>query len=444
MTDTYKVLGQALTGELALDNSTVKETIVYEVPAGTKASVSAIEITNSDVASQTYKVAFVPSADADYATTNINYSVSSIIDVPFVGVGNAVSSMSTNQALYSLDGIDWSFVTLPSNEIWSKVAYGNGKFVALANRSEFSYSSSIAAISSDGVSWTQATIPAGNYSSIVYGSEKFVAITSNGKIYYSEDGLSWSSGPEYSMVSFKYMIHANGKFVIVGGDGMYSSNKVWYSSNGVSWSESTLPNNGSHSAPVYGDGKFLVFYQGMMDGRVQYSTDLLSWQDVSSPQRTISNSLYVDGKFIILAPGSSSYYSSTDGITWTASTVPWDSMAEFRSFSYGNGKFMVVTNSFTTYYHSVDGVSWNSGTLPFNMSFPGISNLSLSSVQSVSSLQEIVPQSLNKHLAIYNKSIASGETHEIKGGVTLSAGDQIRVYSDSAEIITNVYGVEIA
>jgi hypothetical protein len=53
-------------------------------------------------------------------------------------------------------------------------------------------------------------------------------------------------------------------------------------------------------------------------------------------------------------------------------------------------------------------------------------------------------ESLNKHYIIYNKTIASGETHEIKGGVTLSAGDQIRVYSTSNEIITNVYGVEIA
>jgi hypothetical protein len=50
---------------------------------------------------------------------------------------------------------------------------------------------------------------------------------------------------------------------------------------------------------------------------------------------------------------------------------------------------------------------------------------------------------LNKHIVIYDKTIAPGETHEIKGGVTLSEGDQIRVYSDSAEIITNVYGVEI-
>jgi hypothetical protein len=53
-------------------------------------------------------------------------------------------------------------------------------------------------------------------------------------------------------------------------------------------------------------------------------------------------------------------------------------------------------------------------------------------------------ESLNKHYIIYNKTIASGETHEIKGGVTLSAGDQIRVYSTSNEIITNVYGVEIS
>lgn len=51
---------------------------------------------------------------------------------------------------------------------------------------------------------------------------------------------------------------------------------------------------------------------------------------------------------------------------------------------------------------------------------------------------------LKKHIAIYNKTIAPSETHEIKGGVTLAMGDQIRIYSTSNEIIANVYGVEIA
>lgn len=52
--------------------------------------------------------------------------------------------------------------------------------------------------------------------------------------------------------------------------------------------------------------------------------------------------------------------------------------------------------------------------------------------------------STNKHNIIYNKTILSGETHEVKGGVTLSSGDQVRSSSDSSEIVINVYGVEIS
>lgn len=52
--------------------------------------------------------------------------------------------------------------------------------------------------------------------------------------------------------------------------------------------------------------------------------------------------------------------------------------------------------------------------------------------------------SQSKHFAIYNKSIQAGETQEITGGITLSAGDVIRITSSTANLIANVYGGEIS
>jgi hypothetical protein len=48
-----------------------------------------------------------------------------------------------------------------------------------------------------------------------------------------------------------------------------------------------------------------------------------------------------------------------------------------------------------------------------------------------------------KNTAVYDKVIKPGQTHEIKGGITLSSGDQVRVKSVSDEVIFNAYGVEI-
>lgn len=71
---------------------------------------------------------------------------------------------------------DWAQTTLPANERWRSVYYGNGKFVAIAN-------SSIVAYSTDGVTWEQTTIPTNTYwVSVCYGNGKFVAIAYNTNI----------------------------------------------------------------------------------------------------------------------------------------------------------------------------------------------------------------------------------------------------------------------
>ena len=41
-----------------------------------------------------------------------------------------------NIAAYSTDGITWTAATLPSATYWQNVTYGNGKFVVVANNSD--------------------------------------------------------------------------------------------------------------------------------------------------------------------------------------------------------------------------------------------------------------------------------------------------------------------
>ncbi len=424
MTDTYKVLGQALTGDLALDGTTIKETVVYEVPAGTKASVSAIEITNSDTASQTYKIAFVPNADVSTAITSIGYE-SGVIQNIFIATRFAASGA------YSIDGINWTQLALPEERSWYLVTFADGKFVA------FAFGSYEAAYSIDGLTWSLTTqLSYDTVDLVAYGDGKFIVMRSdpNAAFYdYSTDGINWLSttNPLPGYFYKRALTYGNDKFVLIG-----NSNSAAYSTDGITWTLTTIPGNEVYwLSTTYGNNKFVVV--GDSNSAV-YSTDGITWAASTLPSNQYWSSVtYGEGKFVAVALNSDTAAYSTDGITWTASTLP--SVRSWNSVTYGDGKFIVVSG-FGSAAYSSDGITWAEITLPGGVGWTSVSS---GYVDTTQTLQQSIPQSLNKHIAIYNKSIASGETHEIKGGVTLSAGDQIRVYSTSNEIITNVYGVEI-
>jgi uncharacterized protein (DUF697 family) len=416
MTDTYKVLGQALTGDLALDGTTVKETVVYQVPAGTKASVSAIEITNSDVASQTYKVSFVKADEVSTAVVNAPYDV----EIPgFV----AVPDSTTNKAAYSTDGITWTDGNVIGFSLDS-VAYGNGKFVVA------SFGSNESAYSTNGITWTQTTLPSSqNWSGITYGNEKFVIVANNSdQAAYSTDGINWTASTLPSSSSWRHVAYGNNRFVVV----CTSSSESAYSTDGITWT-ATSTGYASFDNLVYGNDKFVaLLYES---SNALYSTDGITWTQINMPSNARWYGLtYGNGKFVAIVPFSDKTAYSTNGINWTAATMPISEV--WTDVAYENNKFVALANGSSTSAYSTDGITWQLSTTNSNLFDLTSGILSIT-------LQESTPQSSNKHIAIYNKSIASGETHEIKGGVTLSAGDQIRVYSTSNEIITNVYGVEI-
>jgi hypothetical protein len=75
----------------------------------------------------------------------------------------AVTYLSATAAS-STDGITWTQRTLPVSSLWIKVAYGGGVFTAITG------SYDIAASSTDGITWTQRTLPtSSSWESIAYG-----------------------------------------------------------------------------------------------------------------------------------------------------------------------------------------------------------------------------------------------------------------------------------
>jgi hypothetical protein len=96
-------------------------------------------------------------------------------------------------AASSIDmGASWTTTTLPAigSTAWSRVVYGNGRFVAVGKNTTKS------AYSFDGVSWYTGTLPAyGNWNNISYGSGQFLAVGGPAGLLaaISTNGLDWKS-----------------------------------------------------------------------------------------------------------------------------------------------------------------------------------------------------------------------------------------------------------
>lgn len=103
----------------------------------------------------------------------------------------AIQSTTTNQAMTSTDGLTWSTITLPESRSYTAIAHGNGRW--------FAFATGYVATSTDGgVTWTgQNTAEANTWRSMAYGNGHYVAVASSGtnRIMTSTDGQNWTLKP---------------------------------------------------------------------------------------------------------------------------------------------------------------------------------------------------------------------------------------------------------
>ena len=133
------------------------------------------------------------------STSNWNSVTYGLATNNTTGVFLAVSDQGDAGA-YTLDGETWSSTTLPnvgdsSQSEWKDVAYGKGKFVAIANSSNAvavgSYNST-----TDTWTWTGVVVEVQDstpedWSSIAYGNGRFVIVSTSGDVSYSFNGEQW-------------------------------------------------------------------------------------------------------------------------------------------------------------------------------------------------------------------------------------------------------------
>ncbi|MDR0443629.1 MAG: hypothetical protein LBH44_09505 [Treponema sp.] len=258
-----------------------------------------------------------------------------------VGHGGHDSAMA-----YSTDGVNWTKINNYISSIYripEAIAYGNGRWVTGDDY----------LTSTDGINWNVATkTPSiSNISKIAYGNGKFVAIGGQNKIAYTTDGLSWEMVSNPPSVYLQDIAYGGGKFIAVGrkinGDDTYGNAVVASSEDGISWTTVSPSLFGdSLDCIAYGGGKFVA-----SGGATAYSSDGISWKQIIGKEEGSGYSgvhysgfkciAYGNGKWMAIVDSSCIAYSS-DGINWTPAFNPPDIFGFLRA-TYGNGKFIVVT-----------------------------------------------------------------------------------------------------
>jgi len=231
----------------------------------------------------------------------------------FVAISSAISANTSTTAAYSTDGITWSRATLPAGANWTRVVSGNGIFVALGAGPNMPANSTTAASSTDGITWSLRTLPDLQvYGGLAYGQKKFIAIRNAqavGGAASSTDGVTWISETTTSGGSFSTcnsLIYADGKWVGLGyGTTGAVATSAGYSTNGINWTFTTMPAAAQWYGLTYGNGYFFA----------------------TAGYGNTTTAMAI----------------STNGITWTARTA--NATASRYNAAYGNNTFASIDGS---------------------------------------------------------------------------------------------------
>lgn len=240
----------------------------------------------------------------------------------------------------------WTESALPATAVWTSVAFGGGVFAAVANNT--------AAYSTDGLSWTQTTIPTLLNHNIIYANGYFVGVPFGGatSVKSTDGGQTWVGSGLSANLSWGGLCFGNGVFVSVG----YLSATAMSSTNGSAWSVRTLPVSAQWYATAYGNGTFVTTAQSSSISAT--SPDGINWTQHVLPATDVWEILiFARGLFLLIGSTGGTAYTSPDGINWTPfSTISRPFWHDCTAFV--NDMYISLSLSSNPYATSSDGISW--------------------------------------------------------------------------------------
>lgn len=261
---------------------------------------------------------------------------------------------------------------------WRDVAYGDGKYVAVAQDGDYRIK-----VSYDGENWIYVEAPLVSFQGITYGNGLFVAVANDegtsDKIFVSEDAFNWRPVLN-TVVTFRGINYYNGIFIA------YSSDNPAYpihrSENGLNWTTHDVPAdyNRSTRGMVFSNGVWLGIsdanynesrpYNGIIsyDNAITWESymmptypngDRLNWNKIISAQ----------GKIVAVASGTAhkaGLFYTEDLETWIDASPDGQDML-IESIAYGNERFVIEGWSLSSLglpgwgkvYETFDLENWN-------------------------------------------------------------------------------------
>ena len=362
---------------------------VILTPAGTQSNVVAFNPTT--LAST--NVFALPSPRITPVFTNATMPTSTIWSsatwAPELGIWCAVAGfpagsrgggrqpLSTNIAATSPDGISWTQRTLPTSTIWSAICWSPqlGLFCATAGGIGYgsdAFTTSIAATSPDGITWTQRTLPGSRgWTGVCWSPQLglFCAIAGNTNNFAtSPNGITWTSRSvaagiyPWSSICWAPQL---GLFCVVAGciagdpqGANQDTNDVAATSpDGITWTARDLPAVDDWSSVCWSpELKLFCTVAGGSDSgpstRAATSSDGVTWV-----ARTLPSAEYWSGvtwspqlgQFLAISGGgdftSQDAATSPDGVTWTSRTLSGAWYWTDVQWSPQTGKYLILAGN---------------------------------------------------------------------------------------------------
>jgi hypothetical protein len=190
-------------------------------------------------------------------------------------VAVALNSYTSGAIMTSPDGITWTSRTLPAGVGGlSGITYGKGVWVATTIATPATF-----IISYDGITWSDLSTGFGSYT-IFYQNGIFTT-----GYHYSTDGLNWfTTGANIYPRAITY---GNGYFIGVIESGV---NRIYYSQNGISWTGLPVSNT-TFLGVTFGDNTFVAVGQNgtnrinylQFEGLQPYFTGYIAPDFITSP-----------------------------------------------------------------------------------------------------------------------------------------------------------------
>ena len=285
----------------------------------------------------------------------------------FVAIGEKInyeSGINEGKLYTSSDGITWTERTIPNISSLEAVVYSNhlNLFVAVGNK---------IITSSDGITWTERKAGV-NLTDICYSETIGIFIANE---YYSEDGINWTDSGNTlgkTIVSEKLGIFVS--ITDAGGGG--TTGVIKTSSDGITWTERTITGitQSEWIATISYSETLQLFvlltnYQSgyYTSENIYTSTDGINWVRVKSINMgsVVENSIYANGFNVFLSIGQDSLIlKSYNGTDWEECILGSNYADQYNGicFSESLSRFVAVGEKEGSYPRAIcseDGNDWS-------------------------------------------------------------------------------------